>query len=289
MTATVIAQLGVILVLGWGGPLRASEPIPSHTPNGAVNQALPPKTYKVSDLIPEAPPSLYSAKVYKFLEHWPPQWIPELRPDPQAAGKNEKNPVWTRAIKTPGKGLYIGSMKQVWINAPMERVVAVLDDFASYPKFFDDVKKVEVRARDGNKLTVFWERNSPAFFIPNIKYEMIYLVEKISPTQTIYRYQLKKGNSLNASDGVIVVDAEETGTKVTGLDFYDASWGLAGAIASGKIWRKSIEGGYKGDISFKMRVEHPDWKFDQIKDEAERMLERFPVEPIQYVNDLRLD
>jgi hypothetical protein len=235
--------------------------------------------HRIEESIAEAPRSLYSEKIHKFLDHWPPKWIPDH--------KSETNPVWVRGIKTPDKNLYIGTLKQLWIQAPLEKVAAVIDLFDLYPEFFDEVKKVKVLERDGNKLTVFWERNSPAFFIPNIKYEMIYIIQKVSDHKTIYRYQLKKGNSLNFSDGLIVLEAAEDGTKVTGIDFYDANWGLAGALASGKIWRKSIEGGYKGDIAFKMRVEHPDWSPKQIRTESERMLDRFPVEPIQYVDDLR--
>ncbi|MBI2712414.1 MAG: SRPBCC family protein [Bdellovibrio sp.] len=235
----------------------------------------PLSRFPIDSPLPELPKSLYTDGIASFSKNF-------KLPDP-AGLDHSANPVRTWGIKTRDHSLYIGSAKHLWIRAPKEKVVEVLSDFDSYSKFFDEVKKVEVKNKEGNKWTVFWERYSPAFFIPNPKYEMVYLIEN-SAAKVMYRYQFKKGNSLKASDGLISVETFGDGTLVSGIDFYDASWGLAGAIASGKIWRKSLEGGYKGDLSLKFHIENPQWDRGRIKDEIERMLERYPIDTIQYLD-----
>lgn len=231
--------------------------------------------HRIDEVIPEARQSPYSTKLFKLLKNWPPKLLPRL--------SHYEKGEWLRGIKTPEKSLYIGHAKEILIQSPLAVVANLIEGFEAYSDFFQDLKGVRVTQRDLNLVSVFYERFSPVFFVPNIKYEQVYIVDRSNKKRIVYRYQLKVGNSLNFTDGLIVLESEGNSTRLSGFDFFDASWGLAGMIAESRIWRESLEGTVKGDFALKFKAEHPNWTFDQITKESEQMLNHFPVEPIQYV------
>lgn len=232
--------------------------------------------HAIDEVIPEASASYYSPKVCKFLKKWPPPEIPRTGEFPKI--------VWMQAIRLPDQPTYIGVEKQFVINAPMSRVVELIENFEDYVNLFEDLKTSKILSKDGNKVTTYFERYSPVFFVPNIKYRQVYIIDRSTPNRVVFRYQLIEGNSVSHSDGIVVVEGEGDKTRLTGFDFYDANWGLVGALANGKIWKESVVGAFKGDLALKNRAEHPDWKLDQIKKAIEQTLDRVSVEPIQYVN-----
>ena len=59
---------------------------------------------------------------------------------------------------------------------------------------------------NGNLWVTAWEQRVPVFFVPNVKYEMYYLVHQSSADHRSYRYQLKDSKDLIKSDGVILID-----------------------------------------------------------------------------------
>ncbi len=226
----------------------------------------------------DAKESYYSIRLTSLLKSWPPKIFLHSKNSTQ-----ESRPVIMLGIKTQGNETYIGLGKRFLIHAPIKSVTDLLDDFDHYKDRNPDLVEIKVKSQDGNRFSTQWEFKSPAFFIPNSRYEQIYIVDRKNPNKIVYRYQLKNGNNLNYSDGLTVVESQGTSTLVTGFDFFDARWGLLSSVALGKIWKESIEGYYKGDLALKLQAEHPDWKFEQIESERKKILEKFPVEPIQYL------
>ena len=84
-------------------------------------------------------------------------------------------------------------MEQVLIvRAPLDRVATLLERFTDYPKLFPDLVSVTVARRDGSLTYTDWEQKVPLFFIPNVKYQMAYLIDSSISGRKIYRYQLQK-------------------------------------------------------------------------------------------------
>ncbi|MEO5969420.1 MAG: hypothetical protein ABIQ95_05795 [Bdellovibrionia bacterium] len=231
--------------------------------------------HSIDENISGALESPYSAKLSLLIKRWPPENIEKKWED--------NRPYWIRGIKNEKNSLYIGSEKQILIHANLKRVSALIQDFESYPAFYHDLKHVRVISKDGNKVTTFWERYSPVFFLANIKYEQVYVVDATDRRVTI-RYQLKSANSINFADGLLVLEAEGENTRLTAFDFFDAKWGILGGIAPGKIWNQSFKNSVKDDMALKAHAEHPEWSRDQIFKESDRILDSFPPDPIQYVD-----
>ena len=199
---------------------------------------------------------------------------------------NRENAVELQCIETPNNPFYIGLKQNLIIYSSLSAVEAVLDDVGHYKDLFPDFEDVHVAAKDGNKWVVSWEQKIPVFFIPNIKYEVFYLVDKSLPGRRVYRYQFKGGDNLKYNDGVIVIENDPRGTSVspmtryTEYDFYDADWGILKTVAPGKIWKRSVGDIFLSDIAIKLKAENPDWSYEKIKEESEKSLGRFPLERV---------
>lgn len=242
--------------------------------NGFLKNSKAEGIHSLGEKISDARESLYTSKLINYLKKWPLLLNFEKQKD--------GNPVFMTAIKTLTEDNYIGVEKQIFIQAPILKVSEVIENFENYPNVFEGVKSVKVVKRDGNCITTQWERQSPVFFVPNIKYEQVYIIDRSNNQKIIYRYQLKKGNSLLFSDGIIVLDTIANQTRLTAIDFYFANWGILKSIANNRIWKGSLEGSYRGDISLKAHIEHPEWTKDQLIKESESELHHFPVESIQF-------
>ena len=246
--------------------------------------------HSIDENIPEGIESFFSRKLSRALKTWPPGNIEK--------NWESKRPVWIRGIKTEGNSTYVGTETQMLIQANLRRVSSLIEDFESYPTFFHNIKAVRITAREGNKITTFWERYAPIFFLPNIKYEQVYIIDNKktdnnekdnnekdnNEKRVTIRYQLKSADSIKFADGLLVLEAEGETTRLTAFDFFSAKWGILGGIAPSKIWRESVENGFKDDIALKTHSEHPDWNRDQIFKECDRIFDLFPVDPIQYVD-----
>jgi hypothetical protein len=145
---------------------------------------------------------------------------------------------------------------------------------------FPDFDDVHVVSRDGNKVLTFWEQHIPVFFIPNVKYEVIYLIDGKAGSRRVYRYQLAKESHLRKNDGMIVIEPDgPSGTRYTEYDFFDADWGPLTTFAPGGIWKNAVEGVVLSDLAIRLKSEHGDWSYKQIARESRRILDRHPVEP----------
>lgn len=216
--------------------------------------------------------SVYTPILLELLQKWPPAGV--TYPEPKA------NPVQIECIETPGQKDYIGLQQSLWIDAPLSTVSSILDDVAHYRDLFPGYDEIHVKSRDGNRFLVFWEQHIPLFFIPNVKYDVAYLVEKAEKNRAVYRYQLVSGKTLKKDDGIIVLEEvkSETGTplrtRYTEYDFYDADWGI---LSTDKAWSESTEGIYLSDVAIKLKAEHPAWNYKQIAEEGKNTLEKYPL------------
>jgi len=240
-----------------------------------------PKVYPLDFKMPEHRASYYSQRLHRLLASWPPKYVP--------AKHEGENPIWMRPIRTKGKPNYFGIVKRVSIQAPLAQIAATIENFEASPDLFTDVIQVRKTMEDGNFVTTYWEREPPVFLAPRIRYQQSYLIDKSNPVRLAYRYQLKTSDSVSFSDGLIVIEKEgENGTRLIAWDFFETDFGLLKTLAENAIWRRALEGSYKGDVTFKAHAEHPDWNRKQLQAEAERMLERFPVEPFTFLEEFEI-
>jgi uncharacterized membrane protein len=244
--------------------LISNRPSSSHSP-----------THSIDEKIPESIESYYSTRIYKPLLKWPPSQIPDI--------STIKGPFWVNGIKHPEKGTYIGMAKRMLIHVPLDKASALIEDFEGTPALLRDMKEVKVVSKDKNKLHVSWRRESPSIFVGEIEYTTFNLIDK-NADRAIYRSQLEKSNSANSSDGIIILEKHKGGTLFTAFDFFDANWGILGALALGRIWRECVTRAILVDMKFKVRLEHPDWKIEQVEKEAEKILEEFPIEEVEFIN-----
>lgn len=207
-------------------------------------------------------------------EPWPPKVL-DFKKD---STSRPEDPIQLVGIETPQERYSIGLAQQMKIRAPFERVEAILDDINGYQKLFPDYKNIQVESREQNLSTSYWEQKVPFFFVPNVRFWMIYLTEKTKPTLKLYRYQLKKSSALKASDGVIGIEAlSNNEVMYTEFDFFDANWGVIASMASDRIWRESIEAIYLSDAAIRYKAEHPDVTSETALGQARGILQKFPV------------
>lgn len=221
--------------------------------------------------------SAYAPILNRKIRSWPPAEVTEAT---KALFTPETTPVRIECIETPGNRFYIGLIQHMQVKAPVAKVAAVLDDFSHYKELFPDFDDIHVVSREGNKTLTFWEQHIPVFFIPNVKYEVIYVVDGSNPDREFYRYELSKENHIKRNDGLIVIEADgPSATRYTEYDFFDADWGPLTTFAPGRIWKDSVEGMFLSDLAIGLKAEHPEWSYKQIAKESRKQLERFPVEP----------
>lgn len=210
-----------------------------------------------------------------LVAHWPPR-------DLSRQIASEDRPVRIRTWTTPGNDLYMGIEQTLTIGASLEKVEAVLDDFGRYQEIFPDYKDVHVVSRQGDRVRVSWEQKVPLFFVPNVRYETVYEMDKSLPDRRVYRYQLWKQGQLRYSDGLIVLErrikiGKPESTFYFELDFFDADWGPAKMLGRDKLWRKTVDGLFLSDVAVKLKAENPKWSDERIRDESSRELDRKEV------------
>lgn len=223
--------------------------------------------------------SVYTPKIIELIQNWPPVGLPS--PD------DTSGPLWLEAIRTEGNSSYIGLRKRMYIHAPMAQVSRIVEDFASYPTIHPEVEEVHVIEHESNLWVIDWIRDRPAFFLPKIIYEQIYISQE-SEGRKFYRYQLKSGNAINYADGVIVLEPAPEGIYLTSYDFFEGNFGIAKLFAKSKIWRDSLMGYARADYALKIKAENPDWSLKQIQTQVKALMDHFPFHPdqVHYINGL---
>jgi hypothetical protein len=263
-------------------PLASSGVItesPSSSVSPSVSPSSPRTEFSISEKHPEALTSLYTERMIRMFQSWPPKSLPQVT--------ELKGGYYLRAVRTPEDSDYVGAVKRELLQASMQRVHDLIYGFDSYRKMFPDIEDVKVLSREGNKLIVRFVRKSPNVLVPTIRYDMLYVFDRSQAGKIFIRYQLIKGNTATRTDGLIVLESlGPTRTLLTAWDFYHAHWGIIKTIAPGKIWSETLKGHYLGDLTFRARAENPTWTTDQINEFAEKELDASPLTELEPLEKL---
>jgi hypothetical protein len=216
-----------------------------------------------TDEMLEGPDSVYTRWLADILMRWPAS-------RPRSEGTETVQLTCVAATSDDG---YVGMVQQMTVAAPLSAVEQVLDDVPRYKDLFPGVVDVHVLpgSLDGHRYVTVWEQRVPVFFLPNVIYELAHLVDKTTPDLHVYRYKLRRGGSMLASDGMVVLEALGShGTRFTEYDFFNAQWGPLPASA---VWRESLRGAFVSDMAIKLRAENPHWNVARVAAEASRHFE----------------
>jgi hypothetical protein len=210
----------------------------------------------------EGPDSVYTGKLVQILKRWTPKHF-----DAESVGTVELT-----CIATANEERYIGMVQRTTIRAGILAVESVLDDVAHYQDLFPDTVDVHVvpGSRSRNGFVTSWKQRVPVFFLPDVTYELGYQVDKTTAGLGVYRYKLRQGDKLVASDGMVVLEATRPDTtQFTEYDFFDARWGLLPAAV---VWRHSLRVAFLSDMAVKLKSENPTWSYKRIALEAEQLI-----------------
>jgi len=211
----------------------------------------------------DGPSSVYTGWLADVLKDWP-----ASRPRSDGTASLQLS-----CVATPSDDRYVGMLQQMTVDASLAAVEKVLDDVPRYKDLFPGVVDVHVLpgSHDGRRYVTVWEQRVPVFFLPNVIYELANLVDKTTPGLRIYRYKLRRGGSMLASDGMVVL--EELGpakTRFTEYDFFNAQWG---PLPASTVWHESLRGAFVSDMAIKLRAENPGWSVERVVTEAEQRFE----------------
>jgi hypothetical protein len=198
------------------------------------------------------------------------------------ATRDDQDPVSVSCLETPGNRFHIGVIQNMVVHAPLQNLAKVVEDIDSYVDLFPGYASVQVKSREGNRLVTYWEQKIPVFFIPNVRFEMIYQLglAGADPDTRIYRYELLKKGNLRESDGFIVLrKINDNETRYLEVDFFDADWGALETFAPGRIWTDSVDGLYLSDLGFLLKAEHPDWSNRRCREEADKTVDKMKKKP----------
>ena len=215
------------------------------------------------------PDSASTGWVLERLKHWAASTSRE---------RTDGTPLVLECLQTPDQPQTVGVRQEMIIAASLQEVAAVVDDFAHYAQLFPDLIDVHVvrGSQDTNRFLVSWEQHVPVFFIPNVTYETTYLVDSSVSGRISYRYKLKEKGTVKATDGLVVLEAVAPGrTRYTEVDFIEADFG---PFSASTAWQLTVTGLFRSDVALKLKAEHAGWSYEKIRLEADRLLERYPID-----------
>lgn len=213
--------------------------------------------------------SVYNPIIKQILETWPPKGILNGQAELVA-------PMRLKCFSTVNEKMYVGVLQEMTVATPAKAVISVVDNFKEYKDLFEEFKEISAAPQKGSEIEVFWEQFSGLFFVPNIKYKMIYEIGPTTPTSKFYRYYLKEANYLKFSDGFIAVEEKEkTWTRYVELDFILGDSDFAKGLGlQNKIWNETVKGIALSDLEFKLKSEKPDLSFKEIHKTAHELLKK---------------
>jgi hypothetical protein len=186
------------------------------------------------------------------------------------AALSPAEPIRLTCLTTPGDDDAIGAIQEAIIEAPLSSVAALLDDFPHYRDLFPGV--VDVRlvpgSQAGDRFVTAWEQEAPVFFLRNVRFELVYQVDRADPGRVRYRYWLRRPGAIRRSDGAVLLEALDGGrTRFTEFDLLESSWG---PLPRSLVWGEALQGMFLSDLALKLKAEHPDWTYTQVADQARR-------------------
>lgn len=216
------------------------------------------------DDAPDGQDSFYAAWLSEVLRSWP---VRRVEVD-------DARVVNLRCIGTPGDEMYVGIAQYMTIDAPLSTVEGVLDDVAHYKELFPGIVDVKIVAGlpSENRYLTEWEQKVPVFFLPNITYELNYVVDRSTDGIRVYRYKLRHSGKIKSSDGMVIIEAiGPTCTHFAEFDFFKAEWG---PLPAPIVWHESVKSSFLSDLAIKLKAENVGWSYPRI---ARETMERLAV------------
>jgi hypothetical protein len=188
------------------------------------------------------------------------------------------NPVQLTCLETKGAKFYIGIVQEMTIQAPLAEVSKVVEGIDQLVDLFPGYESVKLLSQDNSqpiaRWVTAWEQKIPLFFIPNVKYQMVYFIHPATPSSKAYRYQLNTVGTIQESDGMIVLEKRsEQETHYIEMDFFKADWGLVETLAPERIWKDTADSLYISDLAIKLKAELPELSSKRARDNANAFLE----------------
>ena len=216
------------------------------------------------------PASVYTHLMIDLVKHWPPKRL--------KLAEASEIPTLT-CLSTENEKYYVGVEHFLKIQAPLERVFAVVSDVDHYQSLFPGFEQVKILEQNQNLWTILWEQTIPVFFIPNVKYETYYLIQR-EKNRTFIRMQLKNSTKINHTDGLITLESRGGATLYTEYDFFDADYGILKTLAPGRIWKDPVEAMFLSDLAVRFKSENPGLSYADITKKTKAVLAKFPLEAI---------
>lgn len=194
---------------------------------------------------------------------------------------NPNDKISLKCLETQEGQYYIGLAHSLTINSPAKEVASIIETFNQYPVVFEGIEDAKIMKKmDLENIIVEFENKSPAFFIPNIRYQMEY---KIIPTHTgkIYKYHLSNllpQKDILFSDGVMFLEEKNGVTRFYEIDFFNANWGLAEKIAGSRIWHDSIKELVISDFELKLKAENLNMTVSEKKNKIKNLIDDDQIE-----------
>ena len=220
--------------------------------------------------------SVYSAYLRQVAQRWVPAHPGSVEQTRDAGSGRDPGALAVVCVSTPGADRYVGMVQRQRIRAARVAVENVLDDVEHFKDLFPGTVSVQVlpgslRVMEGAspalRFDTAWVQRAPIFFLPEIRYELSHLVEKTA-ARAVYRYKLRRGDRLVASDGLVVLEAIDAGTtQFTEYDFFNGQWG---PLTTWLVWQESLKAAIQSDLAVRVKAEHPSWQDEQISSEAKR-------------------
>ena len=215
----------------------------------------------------------YDVKIQKYLKDLPSK-IAEAQPT--------KDSFVLEVLDPLDRALHCALRQKMWIKAPLQRVVSVIDDIAHYQNLYFDFNEVRLVNRNGNRFSIYWEQESGIFFVANTWYQLIYDIFQETPERKIYTYSLHDSNRLEFLDGVFIAEADGTGsTYFWGFDSYSLQAGFGNSFVSEeKLLTEGIKGTFTVNYALKMKAENPGLGYEKIRKMTEKGFREFGVEEL---------
>jgi hypothetical protein len=220
--------------------------------------------------------SAYSTSLRQVAERWVPLRSGAAGQAHDTEPGRDEGSLAVTCVSTPGADRYVGMVQRQRIHAALAAVENVLDDVDHFKDLFPGTISVHVLpgslrtvagASPASRFDTAWVQRAPVFFLPEIRYEMSHLVEKTA-ARAVYRYKLRRGDRLIASDGLVVLEAIDAGTtQFTEYDFFNGHWGL---LTTWLVWHESLKAAVQSDLAIRIKAEHPGWNDERISSEAKR-------------------
>ena len=190
-------------------------------------------------------------------------------PPPQFV--NNGKPLQIRFVRLSDNPWQMGIVQVVEVDAPVEKLIATLDQVERYGEIFKDVRKSERRrATSADEYSLYTETYIPVPLVSNDKTTMRYKLKR-EKTRVLYRFSLEESNNLRRFEGLAGAEKRDANRSVYWeIDLMEPGFGATRVIPAKKFWKESGLGSAQSDWAVKLRSEQPARAGAEILAESEK-------------------